>query len=233
MKKWFTMFVCLVIVADVLGQSRSKRAKQPPEVMQAYQVCTDFRHLLAEDLNFDRAFEATFVKDSARRRAIAIAETEFTDEDLAQVDDATAVGLYKDASQLLLLLLPMMFASSDEKSELFPPPIEAIFERKPPKDPQKIPEFASQLKRDVTSLRTYFEKVAAENPAVTKNLQQYKKYLLTPLELPNRVVKPMTGYSKGRVLRTDEKYYQIDDCAVIREGGQMKLIGYVFLRMRF
>ena len=51
--------------------------------------------------------------------------------------------------------------------------------------------------------------------------------------MPNRIVKPMTAYSKGRVLRLDEEYYQIDDCAVIREDGKMKLIGYIFLKMRF
>ena len=43
----------------------------------------------------------------------------------------------------------------------------------------------------------------------------------------------MTGYSRGRVLRPDEEYYQIDDCAVIREGDQMRLIGYTLLKMRF
>jgi hypothetical protein len=233
-RKCLLICVYLLAVVDVVGQSRSKPVKQPPEVMQAYQVCTDFRRLLAEDLNFDRAFEATFVKDPARRRAIAIAETEFTDEDLRQVDDATAIGMYKDATQLFILILPVVFAvGDDQRSEVFPPPIEAIFERKPPKDPQKIPEFAARLKRDVAEVRTHFDKIAAQNPAVTKGVQEYKTSLLKSLEPPNRVIKPMTAYSKGNVLGVNERYYQIDDCAVIREDGKMKLIGYIFLKMRF
>lgn len=235
-KKCLAICICLFVIASVLGQSRSKRprpVKQPPEVLQAYQVCTDFRRMLAKDLNFDRAFEATFVKDPTRRRAIAIAETEFTDEDLRQVDDATAVGMYKDATQLLILIIPVVFAvGDDQRPTVFPPPIEAIFERKPPKDPQKIPEFAAQLKRDVAEVRTHFDKVAAQNPAVTKSVNEYKASLLKSLEPPNRVVKPMTAYSKGNVLGVNERYYQIDDCALIRENGKMRLIGYTFLKLR-
>jgi len=240
MKKYLAICVCLVAAAFVFGQSRSKRAKQPrpvkqpPAVLEAYQVCTDFRRMLAEDLNFDRAFEATFVKDPARRRAIAIAETEFTDEDLKQIDDATAIGLYKDATQLFILIIPTLFAvDDDQRPKVFPPSIGAILERKPPKDPQKIPEFAAQLKRDVAEVRTHFDKVVAQNPALAKGIQNYKASLLTPLEPPNRVVKPLTAYSRGHVLRLDEPYYQIDDCALIRENGKMKMIGYTFLILRW
>jgi len=240
MKKYLAICVCLIAVANALGQSRSKPVKrsrpvkQPPEVIQAYQVCTDFRRLLAEDLSFDRAFEATFVKNSARRRAIAIAETEYSDPNLAQLDDATVIGMYKDATQLLILMLPMVFGvSDDQRAQVFPPSIEAIFERKPPEDPQKIPEVASQLKRDLADVRAHFDKVAVQNPAVAKSLQEYKASLLQPLQPPNRVVKPLTAYSKGHVLTLDEQYYQIDDCALIREDGKMRMIGYTFLKMRF
>jgi hypothetical protein len=240
MKKYFAICVCLVVIANLLGQSRSKSVKrprpvkQPPAVLEAYRVCTDFRRMLAEDLNFDRAFEATFVKDPARRRAIASAETEFTDEDLKQIDDATAIGMYKDATQLFILIIPVVFAvDDDQRPKVFPPPIEAILERKPPNDPQKIPEFAAQLKRDIAEVRTHIDKVVAQNPAVTKGIQEYKASLLKPLEPPNRVVKPLTAYSRGHVLRLDEQYYQIDDCALIRENGKMRMIGYTFLRLRW
>jgi hypothetical protein len=39
---------------------------------------------MAEDLDFDRAFEATFTKSPTRRREIAIAEGEFGNIDMAR-----------------------------------------------------------------------------------------------------------------------------------------------------
>src|SRR6266496_683054 len=48
------------------------QVKQSPEVLQAYQVCETFERLLSENLDFGRAYEATFTSDRARRRAIAI-----------------------------------------------------------------------------------------------------------------------------------------------------------------
>jgi hypothetical protein len=202
--------------------------------MQAFQVCTNFRKMLAEDLNFDRAFEATFVKDPVRRRAIAIADTEFSGEELAQIDDATVIGLYKDATQLFILMLPVVFiVSENQKAEVLTPSIEAIFDRKLPQDPGKIRDFADQLKRDVEEIRTHLDKVAARNPAVAKAVQEYKANLAKPIELPNHVVKPLTAYSKGHVLGVQEQYYQIDDCALAPEDGKMRMIGYTFLRLRW
>jgi len=128
----------------------------------------------------------------------------------------------------------LLFAGGDQdKAELIPPSFEAMFDRKPPIDPQQLQAYATQLKRNIPAFRAHVEKLAERNSSVAKNLQEYKKYLLKPVEPPNRVVKPMTGYSKGHVLGPNEKYYQIDDCAVIREGGQMRLIGYTFLKLRF
>ena len=238
-KKFLAFCVCLIVVVSGLGQTRSKSAKQrrpvkqPPEVVEAYRVCNEFQQVLAENFDFERAFEATFTKNPARRREVAIAEAEHGDGDLSQVDNDTVVGIYKSAAQLLILMLPLMFADGDDaKPELFPPPFEAMFERKPPNDPQQLPAYAAQLKRDIPLFRAHVEKVAEKNSSVAKNIQQYKAHLLTPVEPPNRIVKPMTGYSIGRVLLPREEYYQIDDCAVIREGGQMRLIGYIFLKMR-
>ena len=238
-KKVPAICVCLIVVVSGLGQTRSKSAKQrrpvkqPPEVVEAYRVCNEFQQVLAENFDFERAFEATFIKDPARRREVAIAEAEHGDGDLSQVDNDTVVGIYTGAAQLLILMLPLMFADGDDaKPELFPPPFEAMFEQKPPNDPQQLPAYAAQLKRDIPLFRAHVEKVAEKNSSVAKNIQQYKAHLLTPVEPPNRIVKPMTGYSRGRVLLPREEYYQIDDCAVIREGGQMRLIGYTFLKMR-
>ena len=238
-KKFLAICVCLIVVVSGLGQTRSKSAKQrrpvkqPPEVVEAYRVCNEFQQVLAENFDFERAFEATFTKNPARRREVAIAEAEHGDGDLSQVDTDTVVGIYQGAAQLLILLLPLMFADGDDaKPELFPPPFEAMFERKPPNDPKQLPAYAAQLKRDIPVFRAHVEKLAEKNSSVAKNIQQYRAHLLTPVEPPNRIVKPITGYSKGRVLLPSEEYYQIDDCAVIREGGQMRLIGYTLLKMR-
>jgi hypothetical protein len=237
MKKWFTICVCLVIFADVLGQSRSKTAKQPrrvkqtPEVLEAYRVCGEFQRLLAENFDFDRAFESTFTKDPARRREVAIAEGENGDGDLAQVDTGTLIRIYKNRAQLLILLLPLAFG--EPQVDLAQTRIDEIFKRKRPEDPQKFQEYAAQLNRDVAAFRAYVEELAQANPNGAEQIRKYKEHLSKPLVLPNRVVKPMTAYSHGRVLRANEEYYQIDDCAVIREDGQMRLIGYTFLKMRF
>ena len=67
-KKYLAICVCLFAIADVLGQTRSKSAKQrrpvkqPPEVVEAYRVCNEFQQMLAENFDFERAFEATFTK---------------------------------------------------------------------------------------------------------------------------------------------------------------------------
>jgi geranylgeranyl reductase family protein len=68
---------CLLLLMSSQSQARGQRVKQSPEVVEAYRVCNEFQQLLAEDLNFDRAFEASFTKDPKRRREIAIAEGEF------------------------------------------------------------------------------------------------------------------------------------------------------------
>jgi len=240
-KRYLVLFLLLLAAAATYGQSAPKRVKhapkrvkQPHDVVAAYRVCAEFQRLLAENLDFDRAFEATFVKNPSRRRQVAIAESEHGDRDLAQVDTDTVVGSFKDQAQLIILLLPVIFAGGeDDQAKMFPAPIKAIFERKPPNDPQEFQAYAAQLKRDVTGFRAHFDKLAANNPAVAKNIEEYKKYLLTPLKPPNRIVQPMTAYSRGGVLRLDEEYYRIDQCAVIREDGQMRLIGYTFFTLRF
>src|SRR5688572_12662256 len=97
---FFSICVCAFAVARALAQP----VQQPPEVVEAYRVCNDFQRLLAEDFDFDRAFETTFTKDPAKRRAIAIAEGEFGSIDISDVDDATLLEIYKTQAQLLILL---------------------------------------------------------------------------------------------------------------------------------
>ncbi|HEU4933884.1 MAG TPA: hypothetical protein VFT48_17490, partial [Pyrinomonadaceae bacterium] len=82
------------------------RVRQRNEVIEAYRVCNRFQTLMAENLDFDRAFEATFTTNAARRREIAITEGEFDGDKLANVDTATLVDAFKSRMQLLFLMMP-------------------------------------------------------------------------------------------------------------------------------
>lgn len=234
MKTCFAISLLIVAaVADAYGQQASKLMKQPREVLEAYQVVTEFRRLFAEDLNFERAFEATFTKDPARRRAIAIAESQIEDVAVEAAEDATLLSIYKSQTQLFFLLLPL--ANPKDRAEaalLLPPEIRTIFDRKRPSAPEQLPSYAAQLNRDVEQLRAHINQLAAQHAALADRIREIKEQLLKKLETPTEVVKPLTSYSRGKVLRPDEQYYQIDDYAVIREGGEMKIVGIrLFYRM--
>src|SRR5689334_16772980 len=89
------IWCCLLVVAFTPAAFSQKRARQPKDVIEAVRVCNQFQTLLAENLDFDRAFEATFARNAARRREIAITEGEFDRDDLANVDTATLVDAFK------------------------------------------------------------------------------------------------------------------------------------------
>lgn len=219
----------ITMFAALANNAMAQRVKQPREVVEAYHVCNEFQHLLGTDLNFGRAFEATFTNDPKRRREIAIAEGEFGSADISKVDDATLIEAYKNRAQTLILLLPLI-GVEDERS--LPPEINEIFDRGSPRTPEEFFELATQLKQDVANVRAHLKELADRNPAFAESLRKYKEYLLRPLKVPTTyIVKPTTYYSKGRVLRDDERYYRIGDYAVIRERGQMKLISADFFRL--
>ena len=229
-----TSLLLLLFCVTVAGQSSAKRVKQPREVAEAYRVCNEFQRIFAEDLDFDRAFEATFTKDPARRRAIAIADSELGDIDLTKVDDATLLSIYKDQNQLFFLMLLLADAKDElENSILFPTQIDAIFERVKSNDNKNLPAYAEQLHRDVMAFRAHLNDLAAKYAVVADGIRKFRAELSKKLEPPDHVVKPLTFYSKGRVLDSKEEYYQVSDFAVIREGGQMKIIGIRFFTMRF
>ena len=234
MKTCFAISLLIVAaVADAYGQQASKLMKQRREVLEAYQVVTEFRRLFAEDLNFERAFEATFTKDPARRRAIAIAESQIEGVAVEAAEDATLLSIYKSQTQLFFLLLPLANPKDTaEAALLLPPEIRTIFDRKRPSAPEQLPSYAAQLNRDVEQLRAHINQLAAQHTALADRIREIKEQLLKKLETPTEVVKPLTSYSRGKVLRPDEQYYQIDDYAVIREGGEMKIVGIrLFYRM--
>jgi len=75
--------------------------------------------------------------------------------------------------------------------------------------------------------------LAAHYPRVAERIRKFKLDLSNSPKLPDNKVEPLTSYSKGHVLGPNEKYYQIGDYAVIREGTQMKIIGIRFFSRLF
>jgi len=223
-----------VLCAVLVGPVSAQRVRQSRDVIEAYRVCQRYQTLMAENMDFDRAFEATFTKNTSRRREIAITEGEFGDLDLAKIDDATLIKAFKARMQILYLMLPLASPDSNEEQALFfPAQIKAIFERKPPPAPEKFSEYAQQLQRDATTFRTHLNQLAARYPRVAERVRKFKLELSNPPKLPASKIEPLTSYSKGHVLGPDEKYYQIGDYAVIREGSQMKIIGIRFFSRLF
>lgn len=223
-----------ILCAILFGSAGAQRVRQPHEVIDAYRVCQRFQTLLAENLDFDRAFEATFTKDAARRREIAIYEGEFGELELKKVDDATLLRAFKARMQIVYLMLPLASPDSNEEQALFfPPAIEKIFKRDPPERSEEFPAFAQQLERDAVALREHLNQLAARYPRVAQRVRRFKQDLLQMPELPASRVEPVTSYSRGHVLEPQEKYYQIGDYAVIREGREMKIIGIRFFSRLF
>lgn len=220
----------LIIALLIAPGQRSTPVRQPREVVAAYRVCNRFQQLFAEDLDFDSAFEATFTRDRARRREIAIAEGEFGNIDLTRVDDATLIGAYKSRMQIFLLTLVLVDLDRSDKD--LPDRINRIYDRRSPKA-EEFPAFALQLKSDAADLLAYLNQLAARDPKAAMRIHALKTNLFKPLQVPKYAVKPITAYSRGRVLPLDQEYYQIGDYAVIREAGQMRIIGIRFFSRLF
>lgn len=228
------MLILLVLITFISPQDPSPAMRQPPEVLEAYRVCEQFNTILAQDFDFDKAFEATFTRNAARRRAIAITEGEFGELDLAKVDDATLISAYKARMNVLYQAFTLIGADNKvEYQTFFSPEIEAIFKRKPPPAPDEFPAYAQQLERDASTMRSHVAQLATKNPRVANGIQQLKEMLSKKLTPPDHIVKPLTAYSRGRVLSVDEEYYKIAQCSVIREDGAMRIIGLQFFDRLF
>src|SRR6185503_13459719 len=52
----------IAMFAALTTTAVAQNVRQSREVIEAYRVCNEFQRLLAPDLDFDRAFEATFAK---------------------------------------------------------------------------------------------------------------------------------------------------------------------------
>jgi hypothetical protein len=225
---------CLLVFAFAPAALGQKNVRQLKEVTEAYRVCNRFQTLLAENLDFDRAFEATFARNAARRREIAITEGEFDRDKLAGVDTATLVDAFKSRMQLLYLMMPLFSPNgSEEEGTFFPPKFKEALKRQPPEAASEFASYAAQLKRDVAEFRAHLDQLAQRYPNVAERIRDFKNTLAKRVEPPAHAVKPLTAYSRGRVLGLKDEYYQIGDYAVIREGAQMRIVGIRFFTRLF
>lgn len=228
------IWCCVLVFAFAPAALSQKNVRQRKEVIEAYGVCNRFKTLMAEDLDFDRAFEATFVRNTARRREIAITEGEFDGDALAGVDTATLVDAFKSRMQLLFLMMPLFSPNnSEEEATFFPPKFKELLKRQPPEGASEFVSYAAQLRRDVGVFRAHLDQLAQRYPNVAERMREFKRDFGKKIEPPANAMKPLTAYSRGRVLGLKEPYYQIGEYAVIREGAQMRIIGIRFFSRLF
>ena len=210
--------------------------EQPPEVIEAYRVCQTFERIMGQDLNFDKAFEATFIASKVRRRAIAIAAGEFGDLDFAKIDDESLIKAYKLRTQLFYLMLPLAGPSAKEEPVFFPPEIKSILERKAPTDARQFTAYVSQLERDVNRFRAHLDRLAAGDPAVAERITKFKsEALATRIEPPLfRIVEPIPDQKKDGVGISPVTYhYEINNYLVAKEQGKMRIVGIRFFSRLF
>jgi hypothetical protein len=233
------IILCLVVACALLssadGFGLPRQVKQTPEVIEAYRVCASFAHLLSESLDFDRAYEATFTRNPARRRAIAIADGEFGDQEFAKIDNELLIKAYKLRMQIFYLILPLAGPSDAEAALFFPPDIKEIFQRKPPAQTNAFHSYVSQLGRDVVHFRTHIEHLTAKYPSVAERVRSFRSEgLSAKAEPPNTYrIEPHFGYLHSEVLGKDQPYYEIDGFIVARDGGKMRIVGIRFFSRLF
>jgi hypothetical protein len=210
------------------GLGAPRQVRQTPEVVEAYRVCESFQHLLGENLDFERAYEATFTKDAARRRAIAVGDGEFGGRNSAGVDGELLVKAYKLRMQIFFLLMPLFSPGGEGEAALFfPPDIEAIIERQPPADARGFGEYVSLLGRAAARFRAHLERLGAERASVAERVRKFKSEMLSAKLAPpaDRKVEPLRGYYRSGVLGAGDPYYEIDGCVVAGERGRMRIVG--------
>jgi hypothetical protein len=215
-----------------LGQN----VRQSAEVVNAYRVCEEFQRLLSQDLDFGNAYEATFTKDMARRRAVAIRDGEFGGVELDKVSDDLLINAYKQRMQLFYLMLPLAGPDSDVEARLFfPPEIKQLLDRKPPDDPQQFGAYVSQLEQDVVHFRNHMDQLAREHAYVSERIRKFKSDITSGSFKPpkDHVVKPQRSADESRGLRKNEKYYEIEGYTVVREGAGMKIVSIRFFTRLF
>jgi hypothetical protein len=213
----------------------SALATQSRDVIEAYRVCQSFERLIAKNLDFAEAYDATFVVDKARRRAIAIADGEFGDLDFAKIDDEALIKAYKLRMQIFYLMLPLASPRDAQEPVFFPPVIRAILERKAPTDTREFAAYVLQLERDAKRIRGHLDRLATDDPKVAERIDKFKSEALTArIEPPSdHQVEPSLGYIAAGVLGKNEAHYEINNYLVASEQGKMRIIGLRFFNRMF
>ncbi len=233
------IILCLVgavaLLSSADGLVLPQQVKQTPEVIEAYRVCASFVQLLSENLDFDRAYEATFTRNPARRRAIAIADGEFGDLDFAKIDDVLLIKAYKMRMQIFYLILVLAGPSDTEAALFFPPDIKEILQRKSPTDTREFPAYVSQLERDAARFRAHLDRLTAKYPVVAERVRSFRaEGLSAKVQPPNsHKIEPQFGYLHSDVLNKDEPYYEIDSFIVARDQDKMRIVGIRFFSRLF
>jgi len=231
----FSSLISILIITVSPAQRRSRPVKQPADAVKAYRVCEQFQKILSQNLDFNAAFEATFTRNRARQRAMAIKDGEFGDIDFSTIDDQTLINAYKSRMQLMFLMFTLISPSDEEEAIYFPPHIKAMLSRKEATTPQEFALFASQVDRDAKDFRTHLDSLAAKYPSVAERIRKFKSAFVTrdfPLPKPD-LIKPLRYEGGGGVLSTGESYYQIGGYTVVREVGEMKIAGFRFFTRLF
>jgi hypothetical protein len=211
------------------------QVRQPKEVVEAYAVCETFEHLLGENLDFDRAYEATFTRNPAQRRAIAIVDGEFGHLDYDRISDALLIKGYKLRMQIFYLTLVLSSPSDQESPVFFPPEIKEILKRPDPKSEREFGSYVAQLETDASRFRNHLARLAAKGPAVSKRLTDFKSAARSARFTPptDHKIEPVTGYYRSQVLGNKQPYYEIAGYHVARDQSEMRIIGIRFFTRLF
>jgi hypothetical protein len=222
-------------ILSAMGVTPPRQVKQPAEVIEAYRLCETFQHLLSENLDFARAYEATFPRDRALRRAIAIADGEFGDLDFSRIDDELLIKAYKLRTQIFYLILPLAGPDSGEEDVFFPPEIKKLIQRKAPADSKDFRGYVSQLEQDVAHFRSHLARLSARYPSVADRISKFKaEARAAKFEPPtNYKVKPGYHYYRSEVRGEGEPYYEIEGYSLAKEQGKMRIIGIRFFNRLF
>jgi hypothetical protein len=190
---------------------------------------------LAENLDFDRAYEATFVKNVSRRRAIAISDGELGNQKFEVLDSDLLIKAYKLRMQLFYLTLPLAGPDDTEERLFFPTEIKAILKREPGVGKEEFRMYVLQLEQDATKFRAHLYRLADEYPSVAERLRSFKAEAMSAkLAIPNdHEIKPQNGYFGHGELQKDEPYYEIEGYRVVNEDGKMRIVGLRFFTRLF
>jgi hypothetical protein len=236
MKKSPVLLFLYIFLVWAAAPDAGAQVKQTSEVIEVYQVLGEYQRLLGEELDFDRAFEATFTRNPARRRAVAVADGEFgSEEDLKEVSDELLIRAYRQRMQIFYLMLMLAGAGKTGALLPLPPEIERIARRASPAEARGFPAFVSQLEADARFLRSFIERAVRDYPAFAKSLRKFKAEIFREKFEPpvDYQIKPNRGYYRGKVIKSNEDYYEISGYSLVKEDGKMKIVGIRFFTRLF